>query len=162
MLAAASLGAIWSSCSPDFGVRGVLDRFGQIEPSVLIATDGYTYNGKRFETLGRVAEMLPQLPSVQRVVIVPFLDAEPNGARVPKAVLWRGFLGRWTSRRRADLHRSALRSPAVHHVFSGTTGVPKCIVHGHGGTLLQHMKELMLHTDLRAGERSSTSRRAAG
>ncbi|HPM23822.1 MAG TPA: AMP-binding protein, partial [Phycisphaerae bacterium] len=78
MLAAASLGAIWSSCSPDFGVRGVLDRFGQIEPSVLIATDGYTYNGKRFETLGRVAEMLPQLPSVQRVVIVPFLDAEPN------------------------------------------------------------------------------------
>lgn len=154
MLAAASLGAIWSSCSPDFGVRGVLDRFGQIEPSVLIATDGYTYNGKRFETLGRVAEMLPQLPSVQRVVIVPFLDAEPNVARVPKAVLWRGFLGP------VDQPAPPLtftEVPFDHPLFimysSGTTGVPKCIVHGHGGTLLQHMKELMLHTDLRAGER---------
>jgi acetoacetyl-CoA synthetase len=162
MLAAASLGAIWSSCSPDFGVRGVLDRFGQIEPTVLLVTDGYTYAGKRCETLSRVAEMLPQLPSVRRVVVVPFLAqstaqgavAHADISMLRNAVLWRDFLG--------PVERPAptltfVEVPFEHPLFimysSGTTGVPKCIVHGHGGTLLQHMKELMLHTDLRAGER---------
>ncbi len=154
MLAAASLGAIWSSCSPDFGVRGVLDRFGQIEPTVLVVTDGYQYGGKRFETLSRVREMLPQLPTVRQVVVVPFIDERPDLAGVGKAVVWRDFLGP------ADQPAPALTFEEVafdHPLFimysSGTTGVPKCIVHGHGGTLLQHMKELMLHTDLRAGER---------
>jgi acetoacetyl-CoA synthetase len=155
MLAAASLGAAWSSCSPDFGVRGVLDRFGQIEPTVLVATDGYTYGGKRCETLARVAEMRQQLPSVRRVVVVPFLDERPELGGIRDAVLWRDFLGP------VDRPAPALsfaEVPFDHPLFimysSGTTGVPKCIVHGHGGTLLQHLKELMLHCDLRAGERS--------
>jgi acetoacetyl-CoA synthetase len=155
MLAAASLGAAWSSCSPDFGVRGVLDRFGQIEPTVLVATDGYTYGGKRCETLARVAEMRQQLPAVQRVVVVPFLDRQPELGGIRDAVLWRDFLGP------ADQPAPTLsfaEVPFDHPLFimysSGTTGVPKCIVHGHGGTLWQHLKELMLHCDLRAGERS--------
>jgi acetoacetyl-CoA synthetase len=162
MLGAASLGAIWSSCSPDFGVRGVLDRFGQIEPTVLVVTDGYTYGGKRFETLPRVAEMLPQLPSVRKVVVVPYLaqstaqgavaHVELSGLR--NAVLWGDFLG---PAERPAPSLTFTEVPFDHPLFimysSGTTGVPKCIVHGHGGTLLQHMKELMLHTDLHAGER---------
>ena len=162
MLAGASLGAIWSSCSPDFGVRGVLDRFGQIEPTVLVVADGYTYGGKPYETLSRVKEMLPKLPSVKRVVVVPFLAAstaqgavaQAELAGIPNAILWRDFLGP------ADRPAPPLAfaevpfdQPLFIMYSSGTTGVPKCIVHGHGGTLLQHMKELMLHTDLRRGER---------
>ena len=155
MLAAASLGAAWSSCSPDFGVRGVLDRFGQIEPTVLVVTDGYTYGGKRCGVLDRVAEMRQQLPSVKRVVVVPFLDEHPDVSGVADAVLWREFLGPVA----AIAPELAFEEvPFDHPLFimysSGTTGVPKCIVHGHGGTLLQHMKELMLHCDLREGERS--------
>jgi acetoacetyl-CoA synthetase len=162
MLGAVSLGAIWSSCSPDFGVEGVLDRFGQIEPTVLVVTDGYTYGGKRFETLPRVVEMLPQLPSVRKVVVVPYLastvgppSATPADiSAVRDGVRWRDFLGP-TDRPAPPLTFTEV--PFDHPLFimysSGTTGVPKCIVHGHGGTLLQHMKELMLHTDLRAGER---------
>jgi acetoacetyl-CoA synthetase len=162
MLATASLGAIWSSCSPDFGVGGVLDRFGQIEPSVLIVADGYAYGGKRHETLGRVQDMLARLSTVRRVVVVPYLDETPAphwrdlsaGDDDNEPMLWREYLGRH------DVHTEQLsfaEVPFDHPLFimysSGTTGVPKCIVHGHGGTLLQHMKELMLHTDLRAGER---------
>ncbi len=154
MLAAASLGAAWSSCSPDFGVRGVLDRFGQIEPTILVCCDGYAYGGKRFETLTRIAEMLPQLPSLQQVVVVPFLNEQPDVSVISSAALWRDFLGP------ADTTPPPLtfeEVPFDHPLFimysSGTTGIPKCIVHGHGGTLLQHMKELMLHCDLRAGER---------
>jgi len=154
MLGAASLGAAWSSCSPDFGVRGVLDRFGQIAPTVLVVTDGYTYGGKRFETLPRVAEMLPHLPTVRRVVVVSFLDEKPDVSSLSNAVLWREFLGPEDGPV-PDLTFEEV--PFDHPLFimysSGTTGVPKCIVHGHGGTLLQHMKELMLHCDLRRGER---------
>lgn len=167
MLAAASLGAIWSSCSPDFGVGGVVDRFGQIEPKVLVVVDGYVYAGKRFETLERVKEMLPQLPSVQRVVVVPLLsqgDTSPDQAS-PDQVLAEATPGpaftSWSDYLQvadADVPElEFLEVPFDHPLFimysSGTTGVPKCIVHGHGGTLLQHMKELVLHCDLREGER---------
>ncbi len=154
MLGAASIGAAWSSCSPDFGVRGVLDRFGQIEPTVLVVTDGYSYGGKRFPTLERVAEMLPQLPSVRKVIVVPFLDERPDLSPLRQAVLWRDFLGPANG---PVPELTFEEVPFDHPLFimysSGTTGVPKCIVHGHGGTLAQHLKELMLHCDLRAGQR---------
>ena len=154
MLAAASLGAVWSSCSPDFGVGAVLDRFGQIEPTVLVTVDGYTYGGKRFETLDRVAQLQTKLPSLKRVVIRPYLDARPAISSIRNAVYWDDYLGP------GDGPAPALsfeEVPFDHPLFilysSGTTGVPKCIVHGHGGTLLQHLKELMLHCDLHEGER---------
>ncbi|MBN2448687.1 MAG: acetoacetate--CoA ligase [Phycisphaerae bacterium] len=154
MLAAASLGATWSSCSPDFGVRGVLDRFGQIEPTVLVVTDGYTYNGKRFDSLERVRGMLADLPSVRRVIVVPFVEERPPLAGLREALLWRDYLGPETAPA-PELEFAEV--PFDHPLFimysSGTTGVPKCIIHGHGGTLLQHMKELMLHTDLHERER---------
>ncbi len=162
MLAATSLGAIWSSCSPDFGVRGVLARLGQIEPVVLIFADGYQYNGKRFDTIARTRDLLAELPTVRRAVLVPHLDDDPrtddgweaaNAARVAP-VAWRDYLGP-VDRPAPKLAFAEVPfdHPLLIMYSSGTTGVPKCIVHGHGGTLLQHMKELMLHTDLRAGDR---------
>ncbi len=151
MLATASLGAIWSSCSPDFGIRGVLDRFGQIEPVVLIAADGYSYNGKPFPVQDRLRQFLEALPSVRRTVVVPHLVDRPSLSGLREAVLWSDFLGAGP-----DPELRFEEVPFDHPLFimysSGTTGVPKCIVHGHGGTLLQHMKELMLHTDVRAGQ----------
>ena len=154
MLAAVSLGAIWSSCSPDFGVGAVMDRFGQIEPTVMFTVDGYTYGGKRFETLDRVAQLQQRLTTLKRIVVLPYISDAPDLGGVTGAVAWRDYLGP------EDAPAPELRFEEVpfdHPLFimysSGTTGVPKCIVHGHGGTLLQHMKELMLHCDLRAGER---------
>ncbi len=154
MLAAASLGAAWSSCSPDFGVGGVLDRFGQIEPTVLLVADGYTYGGKRLEILKRARALLGRLASVRRVVVVPHLDERPDISGLRSGVLWRDCLG---PAERPAPPLSFTEVPFDHPLFimysSGTTGVPKCIVHGHGGSLLQHMKELMLHSDLRRDER---------
>src|SRR5581483_5880885 len=126
MLATTSLGAIWSSCSPDFGVRGVLDRFGQIEPRVLVTVDGYWYNGKPQPVLDRVVQLLAQLPSVERVVIVPYLQQSGGVTRsieVPRAVSWDGFLAPFTSQ-----PMRFARLPFDHPVYilysSGTTGVP--------------------------------------
>jgi acetoacetyl-CoA synthetase len=152
MLGAASLGAIWSSCSPDFGVEGVLDRFGQIEPRVLFTCDGYAYGGKTHELRTRVTEVLAGLPSVRRCVVSPNLAARPSLAGLRDAVSWNDFTGR-----HAPGEIAFDRGPFDHPLYilysSGTTGAPKCIVHGQGGTLLQHLKEHRLHVDLRPGER---------
>ncbi|MEQ1439482.1 acetoacetate--CoA ligase [Fontimonas sp. SYSU GA230001] len=150
MLAATSLGAVWSSCSPDFGEAGVLERFGQIEPKVLFACDGYTYAGKAIDTRDRVARIRAALPSLVRLVIVPFLEDVPDLAPLPDAVLMPDY----------GLPDAALRftpvdfdAPLYILYSSGTTGKPKCIVHGVGGTLLQHLKELVLHADIKPGDR---------
>ncbi len=150
-LAAASIGAVWSSCSPDFGVQGVLDRFGQIEPRMLIAADGYFYAGKRHDLRARVAGVLARLPSVERTVIVPYLEESPSLDGIPGAVDWHTF----TAGHDAEPVFEPL--PFDHPLYimysSGTTGVPKCIVHGAGGTLIQHLKEHQLQCDIQAGDR---------
>ncbi|GIK82053.1 MAG: acetoacetate--CoA ligase [Pseudorhodoplanes sp.] len=153
MLAVTSLGAIWSSCSPDFGERGVLDRFGQIEPKLFVAVDGYWYNGKRIPLADKLAAIAPQLPSAQRIVIVPYLgEAQAVARAVPRAVTLEAF-----TEGHAPKPLAFERLPFDHPIYilysSGTTGVPKCIVHGAGGTLLQHLKEHRLQCDVRAGDR---------
>jgi acetoacetyl-CoA synthetase len=145
MLAAAGLGATWSSCSPDFGVNGVLDRFGQIEPKVLFSADGYIYNGKRVDCLGRIVEVLEHLDCVERVVVVPFLEQTPKVGHIAHAMTWDQFLG---DEAVPEFEALPFDHPLYILYSSGTTGVPKCIVHGAGGTLLQHLKEQGLHTDL--------------
>ena len=153
MLAATSLGAVWSSCSPDFGVRGVLDRFGQIEPKVLFTANGYFYNGRAHDSLARVAEIAAQLPSLQRVVVVPYTEDSPEiPAGLENGVALADFIAPFAAGE-IDFARLPFDHPLYIMFSSGTTGVPKCIVHGAGGTLLQHLKEHRLHADVRHGER---------
>jgi len=151
MLAATSMGAVWSSCSPDFGVQGVLDRFGQIEPKILFTCAAYRYNGKTFDCLGRVRELGQKLPSLERIVVVPYMDPDSDLSGLPKALSWDAFSDNAAIDVRFE--RPAFDHPLYILYSSGTTGVPKCIVHGAGGTLLQHLKELMLHTDLKRDQR---------
>ncbi|HWA47431.1 MAG TPA: acetoacetate--CoA ligase [Dongiaceae bacterium] len=151
-LAAASIGCIWSSCSPDFGVQGVLDRFGQIEPKVLISADGYWYNGKQHDCLARVAEFTQQLPTLQQIIIFPYLSDRPDLTKLPKAKLWGEALAAQKGGA-IQFHRVAFNHPLYIMFSSGTTGVPKCIVHGQGGTLLQHLKEHRLHSDVKLHDR---------
>jgi acetoacetyl-CoA synthetase len=150
-LGAAAVGAVWSSCSPDFGAQGVLDRFSQIAPTILVAADGYSYAGRRHDCTTRIAEVVRALPSVRRTVLIPYLDSGAS-TTIRDAVGWDDFVSSAGS-------DSALFEPLPfnHPLYilysSGTTGVPKCIVHGAGGTLIQHLKEHQLHCDIAPGDR---------
>ena len=145
MLATASIGAIWSSCSPDFGIKGVLDRFQQIEPKLIFAADGYLYNGKTIDCLSKLKKILTDLPSIKKTIIVPFAG-DSNTNVIKNSMLWNDFLHKDSG----DIIFEQL--PFDHPLYimysSGTTGLPKSIVHSAGGTLIQHLKELKLHTDL--------------
>jgi len=148
MLAATSLGATWSSCSPDFGINGVLDRFGQIKPRVLFTADGYIFNGKSFDSLERIAEILKQIPTIESVVVVPYAQSKPDISFVPNAVLYDDFK---SSQEGLEIEFRQL--PFSHPLYimytSGTTGLPKCMVQSAGGILLNQLKELTFHTDLK-------------
>ena len=147
MLAATSLGAAWSSCSPDFGIKGVLDRFGQIRPKVLFSADGYWFKGKPLDCLGRVADITAQIPSVERLVVIPYLDAHPDVGHIPKAVTLDDFKAP-DDGLQIDFAQLPFDHPLYVMYSSGTTGLPKCMVQSAGGILIHHLKELMLHTDL--------------
>ena len=152
MLGATANGGVWTSCSPDFGTQGVLDRFGQVEPTVLFACDGYYYNGVWQDTLGRVAEIVEGLRTVERVVIFSIRDEAPDLSGIPGAVSWVDFVGGQPATEIEFAHL-----PFGHPLYimysSGTTGIPKCIVHGAGGTLLKHLEEQRLQSDIKRDDR---------
>ncbi|MGD9330181.1 MAG: acetoacetate--CoA ligase [Desulfobacterales bacterium] len=147
MLAATSLGATWSSCSPDFGIKGVLDRFGQIKPKVIFTANGYAFKGKAIDSLGRIADILAQLPSIEQVVVVPYTEKRPDIGAVPHAVLWDDFIA-GSEGRELVFAQLPFDHPLYIMYSSGTTGLPKCMVQSAGGILLHQMKELVLHTNL--------------
>jgi acetoacetyl-CoA synthetase len=151
-LAALSQGIVWSSCSPDFGVEGVLERFGQIEPKVLFCADGYRYNGEDHDSLSRIREIAEKLPTVRKVVVVPHLDPKVDVSDIPKAVRLDEWLRRYTPGG-IDFAQLPFNHPVFILFTSGTTGKPKCIVHGAGGSLLQGLKMYKLHADVRPGDR---------
>ena len=159
MLATASLGATFTSCSPDFGMQGVVDRFGQVEPTVLFACDGYWYAGKPIDTLPRIAEIVKQLPSVKKVVVISYLHDGINPLKKPmevsevaNGIAFADFIAPFAAR---DIAFASMpfNTPLYILYSSGTTGVPKCIVHGAGGVLLMHLKEHILHCDVKPGDR---------
>ena len=152
MLATASLGAIWASASPDFGQQGVIDRFGQIEPTVLVCVDGYYYNGKEIDCLEKVKAIQPALNGLKATVVVPFLTDAPDLSGLANAVTQDGFCDAYTPKK-VEFERVGFNHPLFIMFSSGTTGAPKCIVHGHGGVLLQHLKEHQLQSDIRSGDR---------
>ncbi len=150
MLATTSIGAIWSSCSPDFGINGVVDRFGQIEPKILFCADGYFYNGKRIDSLKAVAGVVELIDSITKTVVIPFIGDDPELPDTRGAVSWQDFT---EPGRALEFAPVEFDHPLYIMYSSGTTGVPKCIVHGVGGTLLQHQKEHVLHCDIGENDR---------
>ena len=152
MLATTSLGAVWTSCSPDFGERGVLDRFGQVEPTVLFTADGYYYNGTAHDSRDRVASFVAELPSVRQVIVCPLIEDDPDVSKIPNAVTLRDATAPYAA---TDIvfEQMPFDAPVYIMYSSGTTGKPKCIVHGAGGVLLMHLKEHVLHCDIKPDDR---------
>lgn len=151
MLAATSIGGVWSSCSPDFGIKGVLDRFGQIKPKIIFTANGYSFKGKRLDSLERISDILKELPSIEKVVVVPYTEKDPDISRVPKSVHYRDFI---SPEKGLDIKFEQL--PFDHPLYimysSGTTGLPKCMVQCAGGILVHQLKEMILHTDMRRSD----------
>jgi acetoacetyl-CoA synthetase len=160
MLATTSIGAIWASCATDIGPGAAIDRFGQIAPRVLFTVDGYFYKGKAFDSLSSAAEIARRLPSVERVIVARYREERPDISHIPDSVLYDDFLSQVTPRIQFE------QLPADHPVFimfsSGTTGKPKCIVQGAAGILVNQLKELLIHTDLKRMMSTSSSRLVAG
>ena len=151
MLAATSMGAAWSSCSPDFGIKGVLDRFGQIKPKILFTANGYSFKGKKVDSLDRIADILKKLPSIEKVVVVPYTDYNADISAVPNAVHYKDFRSS-ESNLEIEFEQLPFDHPLYVMYSSGTTGLPKCMVQSAGGILIHHLKELMLHTDLKRAD----------
>ena len=150
MLATSSLGALWSSCSPDFGVKGVLDRFGQVKPKILVCADGYQYAGKSFDRLETIRKIGEQLPSLEKIIVCSYLRQNPDLKGLSNTVLWEDFSG---ESRRIDFAQLPFNHPLYIMYTSGTTGLPKAMVHGAGGTLIQLLKEHVLHTNIKRNSR---------
>jgi len=147
MLAATSLGATWSSCSPDFGIKGVLDRFGQTEPKILFTADGYFFKGKPLNSLERIGGIIDKLPSIEKVVVIPYTSDNPDISNLKNSVHYKDFID--DSATEIEFEQLPFDHPLYIMYSSGTTGLPKCMVQGAGGILLHQMKELVLHTDLK-------------
>ncbi|MBY0501907.1 MAG: acetoacetate--CoA ligase [Alphaproteobacteria bacterium] len=153
MLATTSLGAIWSSCSPDFGVKSILDRFGQITPKILFMADGYIYNGKWFDCLEKIENLRKELPSLEKVIVFSYRNTPFSLPSSSDVIDWKGALESFADSKTIDFAPVPFNHPAFILYSSGTTGVPKCIVHGGGGTLLQHLKEHQFHCDIKPEDR---------